>query len=173
LFVATTPGDKVEVGGKPVGLDLDGLARLVVPAGVVKVRTRGGGRTDEVEVAVAEGHALWLSVPPPPVWRVLFAQGQSTLDEAALAVIRAVAAEAADTRFEVSGSFSPDGGVSSNLKLADERARITWQALLDAGVPPDRVRLVGSAPPARGLSPAEQRNAEIRPARETGAREAP
>lgn len=163
LAISGHPGDTLLVDGEVVELGPDGTALVERDPGSVDLRIVGGGRTESWPVAVASGAVLWVSAGPAESTRVLFPVDSAVLDGAARARLAAIAEQAGDWSFTVYGSHSSEGQAARNSALADRRAAAVRDALVQAGVSPERLQLAEPAPPEEGLPPAEQRAAVVRP----------
>ncbi len=107
------------------------------------------------------------STPPPARGRafiVFFETWSAALDDAALAGldrIAALAAEHPDVPVLVEGFTGPQGSQGANELLGQLRARMVFDALVERGVPAERLRMVG-----RGIVPGfdslESRRVEVR-----------
>lgn len=151
LLVSAQPGDRVRVDGREVAVGADGLAILTAPEGFVTVQISGGGRSLSREAAIASGHALWIVAPPASPAELRFSLGSSALDDAAQARLAEIAANAGAWRFEVAGSYSPEGDPTANQALALARADAVARALVTAGVAADRVAVT----PTPAAAPAD------------------
>ncbi|MCK6503763.1 OmpA family protein [Myxococcota bacterium] len=165
LIVVALPGDQVEVAGRPVRLAADATAVTHAPEGPIEVRIRGAGQLQVLQPAIAGGYAVWVrSRPDPTPVTLSFAQGSAELTAADREVLVTLAQNAGDWRFELRGSFSPEGDLARNRALALARAEAVRDALLAAGLPPTRVQ-VAAAPDqvAPDQPPASQRACTILP----------
>jgi outer membrane protein OmpA-like peptidoglycan-associated protein len=163
LIVGSWPGDKVTIGGEDVPSAADGVVVYEGPEGAVDFEVTGGGRSEAYPVVVTPGYAVWVDVAQPPVARVLFPVNGAVLDEAAQAVVDAVASRAGTWTFSITGSYSAEGDIGRNLALARARAAATRAALIGAGVSAEAVEVGQPQPPEPGLSMEEQRAAVVRP----------
>lgn len=100
-----------------------------------------------------------------PVRVVFFNEDSDTLDAPARGVVRE-AAEAArrftPVRVNVFGYAGPVGGQAFNRTLSEARARHVAELLREAGVPADRVFVLGRGEVPFGMAPIESRRVEIR-----------
>lgn len=161
LFLATTPGDQVRVGAGDVLIGERGTAQLAVPAGAQQVWVAGGGRETHLSVEVPSGWALWMRVPTPRPWSVLFPQGSAVVSEAQREALRVRLAQRGGYHLAVQGSASPEGDVRANLALAEARAKATFDVLRELGASPEIVDLL---PPTIGVGtrpPEEERAALV------------
>ncbi len=148
VLVVANRGDLVEASGFSIPASQDGLVVFNAPAGPVEVTVRGGGREVLLRGAVTNGYALWMRVDLPDEVRVLFDVGSSRLRPLARESIQALADQAGGYRFQLQGSYSPEGDYTFNQRLAHARAVAVTNALVEAGVPAEHIY---SVPP-----PAEQ-----------------
>ncbi len=140
LLVIAQPGDLVTVGEDRVQPDRDGVVVLNVAEGVTRVQVVGGGRSSVFEaVSVVEGQAGWLRASEPGPLHVTFPVNSARLGPQGRQAITDIALHAGDWSFSVSGSFSPEGDLEDNRALAEARAGAAAAALIEAGVPADRV----------------------------------
>lgn len=139
VVVVAEPGDLVTVGGQEVRVSADGVAVLNVPQGVITGSVAGGGRVAPVEVAVGDGHAVWVRVPEPRPVRVDFDRGSAELDPAEVELLTQMAGRAGGWMFLVQGSASRDGNPTLNEGFAAARAEAVAAVLRGAGLPADRV----------------------------------
>ena len=161
LVVLVHPGDTVRVASQPVGVS-DGAAILNAPVGPFDAVVRGGGRRWEASGAVAEGYATWLRVPGAPDPHVFtFAVGSTAVRDSTL--VRGLADDRGAWTYHIAGSYSPDGALEANLRLARLRAEAVRAALVAAGVPADALTVGDPEPPAAGLTAAEQRRVVVTP----------
>ncbi|MEP7328283.1 MAG: OmpA family protein, partial [Betaproteobacteria bacterium] len=79
--------------------------------------------------------------------QIMFATGQSSLDTSAQTTIRMAAATymGLPTPIVITGYTNPTGNVPANVELARQRALVVRDALVQAGIRAERIRL---APPA-------------------------
>lgn len=143
VVVVAEPGDLVAVGGHEVRVSSDGVVVLTVPEGLVSGSVSGGGRLAPVEVAVGDGHVVWVTVPEPTSFRVEFERASAELDAAAVATLQEMAQRAGGWMFLVQGSASPDGNPTLNQGYATARAEAVAAVLRSAGVAPERVVVRG------------------------------
>ena len=167
LFVTTTAGDALSIGAGAVPLGEGGTAQVAVPAGAQDLTVAGGGREVHLALDVPSGFALWVRVPPPQPWTVLFAKGSSEVSEAERQALATHLTQRGGYRLVVQGSASPEGDTEANLVLASARAEATSAALRALGAPADAVEIL---PPVIGIGgrPAEEERAALvmlRPAR--------
>ncbi|MBX2803789.1 MAG: OmpA family protein [Myxococcales bacterium] len=141
LVIAAWPGDVIRVDGQPVQTDASGFAVINQPEGDVSVEVVGGGRRLDLPLSVADRHALWVAADPPQPIGVRFPVAISTLDDDARATVARVASAAGTWMLEVRGGASPEGDPERNAQLSVERAQAVAQALRDAGVPDDHIRV--------------------------------
>lgn len=146
LVVAAHPADIVEVDGTPVPLQ-DGTLVATVPLTDLVVTVSGGGRTETHELSPANGYALWLRVSAPEPLRVQFPVNSSTLQPAQRDQIEFIAEHVGDWSFQVQGGASPEGDPVRNLALANARGEAVAKALIEAGLPADRVTYLPSEAP--------------------------
>lgn len=163
LMVVANPGDVVRVGGLEQTVGADGVARMRAPEGVVDVTIVGGGREQQIEAAIADAYALWLRARAPEEVRVGFASGSSTVRDEDRVLLQALTRNRGHYILQVSGSYSPDGSLDANLRLAQARAAAVVDLLKQAGIPEDELRIVPPTPPRPGLSAAEQRSVYVQP----------
>jgi len=163
LVVVASPGDHVAVGGIEVTLGADGVALLNVPEGPVRVEVAGGGRRSSGPIAVAQGHATWLRVPPAQPHRALFVLGSSTLSSAESQRLATLAALRGDYGFVLQGGYSPEGDPSANQALAAARADAVHAALVAAGVPDNQLEHQLIAAPTLDGDPELQRSCQVTP----------
>lgn len=161
LLVLAHPGDAVSVNGAALPVAPDGLALYTAPEGRVRVEVRAGGQRQEYKAALANGYAVWLRVRPPPPTQILFAQGSSELGPNARERIQAMATDAAGWSFVLQGAYSYEGSLNLNNRLARERAQNVGAALLEAGVPADRIAYLDPPPADPNRDPATQRACNI------------
>lgn len=141
LVVAAWPGDEVLIDGVVAETDDGGLAVAHPPEGPVDVQIRGAGRLIERELAVAEEHALWFGVEPPPPVRIRFAVARATITAEERARILEVVENRGGWVFEVRGSHSPEGDPARNEQLARARADAVLAVLREAGLSDEQVYL--------------------------------
>ncbi len=163
VLVVGAPGDVVQVGDTAVPTEADGVAVLNMAAGPATLTVVGGGRAQRFEVSIEDGHALWLRAAPPDAALVRFAVGSAELEPEARAQLVALAQNAGGWRLAVEGGFSPEGDRADNLRLAEARAAAVREALLAAGLPPERVVLRPPAVPEGGTDAAARRVAVVVP----------
>jgi hypothetical protein len=163
LVVVGPPASVVQVAGQRQPIGPDGLVRLRTPEGELAVEVVGGGRTDRFEVAIADGYTLWLRVRPPPEVRVLFGVGSSEVSPADQVAIGEIARNRGAYALRISGSYSPEGDLASNIRLAAARGEAIAALLRDAGAPSHRIVVLAPRPPEPGRSAAEQRAVVIEP----------
>ncbi len=165
VVVAASPRDRVEVEGRAVPVE-EGIALADVPEGPARVVVTGGGRSVDVEVFAVADNAVWLPVEPPVPRRIPFRSGRASLARDALERVERLAALRGGWRYQVRGSYSQEGDLDVNRRLAQRRAEAVRRALVEAGVPADAVELVPVAPPDPRLSAADQRAALVIPVEE-------
>jgi membrane fusion protein (multidrug efflux system) len=104
----------------------------------------GADRAKDTAASAAPAPAAASPLPA----RVFFASGSATLDANAREALRAVGNGLVGTPYvvDVTGFVDASGNAANNRALAQERARAVRDALVQTGMPSDRVRLV---PPAR------------------------
>jgi len=166
LLVVASPGDVVRLDAgvaQPVGSD--GLARLRAAEGVVDVTVVGGGRSRSFEAAIADGYALWLRAAPPDEVRVGFGAGSSVVGEADRIFLESLARDRGGWRLRLSGSYSPEGRLEDNQRLARDRAAAVRAVLEAAGVPAEALEVAAPTPPRPGLTAAQQRAVFVTPTR--------
>jgi hypothetical protein len=162
LVVVAQPGDRIQIGEEVWIAPQDGVVTTNVPTGFVEVLVEGYGRSSVLEAAAADGYATWVRAPEGTM-RILFEVGSSTLDEQALAAVRQLVENAGEAAFELTGSHSPEGGLEQNERLAADRAFTVAAAMVAAGLPQERVRVLPAAPPEPDLPPTLQRAVVVRP----------
>jgi hypothetical protein len=163
LLVVAEPGDTVEIGGRSYAPAADGVVEITAPEGFVTVRVRGGGRDEQLAVAVADGEVTWARPTAPGPLRVRFARGSAALAPAATAPLAPLVAAAGGWRFTLQGSASPEGDLSANAALAAARCGAVARALVAAGLPADALIEVAPAVAGAGLSPEDARACVILP----------
>jgi hypothetical protein len=163
LLVVAEPGDVVEIDGQTYAPASDGVVEITAPEGFVTVRVRGGGREEELAVAVADGEVTWARPAAPAPLRVRFARGSAALTPAAAAPLSPLVAAAGGWRFTLQGSASPDGDPAANAALAAARCGAVARALVAAGLPPGALREAAPAVASPTLSAEEARACVILP----------
>ena len=85
--------------------------------------------------------------PVPQGAAVYFARGQARLDSEAEAAIRAAAGSliGIGTAIAITGYTDRTGNVAANVELAKRRAKAVADALVEAGIQPERIRLQAPA----------------------------
>lgn len=162
LVVVASQAEVITIDGNPVSVK-DGLIITTPDALRAEVEVIGGGRTLKVPVAVVADNAVWLPIEPPETMRFSFGQGQTRLDAATQEALSAVAAQSGNWSYELHGSFSPEGSRQGNLALANARAKGVRDALVEYGIPEDRIRMGEPQPPEEGLDADAQRSAIVIP----------
>lgn len=163
LTLAGASADRVRLTGQEAQLGRTGSLSMLAGEGVVKLHVEGGGRRFDQVVAVSAGRALWVDIPDPQPLVVYFPVRSAVVDKGSLSTLKQVVADAGNWSFEVAGSASPEGNAAENEALAAARAAAVRDALVAAGMPPERVRLGPSYAPDATLAPEEQRMARITP----------
>ncbi len=100
-----------------------------------------------------------------PARVVFFNEDSDTLDAPARAVVEEtaeVARRMAPVRVNVLGYAGPVGGQAFNRTLSEARARHVANLLRQAGVPAERVFVLGRGQVPFGMAPIESRRVEIR-----------
>lgn len=146
--------DLVTQGGAAIGKAEEGMAWVEV---------RGGGRKLRFPVGVTLDNAVWLPVDGPEPSRVPFRSGQSTLARNALSKVAELADHRGGWSYQVQGSYSQEGNLDANQRLARARAEAVVAGLVDAGVPRENIELLDVSPPDPDLPPDEQRAAVVLP----------
>lgn len=141
LVVAAWPGDEVVLDGEAAETDADGLVVAYPAEGLVTVQVRGAGRQIVRELAVADEHALWFAVQPPPPIRVRFGVARTQILPEELQRIREVVENRGGWTFEVRGSHSPEGDPDRNTQLARARADAVVAALKAEGLSEEHIQL--------------------------------
>ncbi|MCP4920951.1 MAG: OmpA family protein [Proteobacteria bacterium] len=147
LVVTAHPADVVEVDGAPVPLQ-DGTLIATVPIAELTVTVTGGGRVETHELSPASGYALWLRTSEPDPLRVQFPVNSSTLQAAQRAQIQTIAENVSGWSLQVQGGASPEGDPVRNLALANARGEAVAAALIEAGLPADRLTYLPAQAPA-------------------------
>jgi hypothetical protein len=150
LVILTDPADTIRIENHALALGKDGTLLANLPEGPVTLEVTGGGRTLHQELAVAEGWATWLRIPPPGPQTVLFPVDSSRLDAAARALVAALASRRGSWRYRLEGSWSTEGEEERNTSLGRNRAEAVRDALLAAGVPPEALVMGPPTPPPVG-----------------------
>jgi len=163
LVISAMPSDSVTVDGRALALDDEGFAVLTVGERPHEIRVVGGGRVDQRTVGIVDGYGVWVVASEPPEQLVLFDVGGDVLSSSAATQIADIAAVAGEWSFEIRGSFSAEGDLVANRALANRRAESVGSALQQAGVAKERLTVLTAAESPKGLTPAQQRNATIRP----------
>ena len=163
VVVVAQPGDDVFVDGHPVPVGKDGLAIVTTPEGPHQVQVRGAGRVVDLTTAVGDGYAAWVRSPPPDRLITQFAVGSSELTPQARRDIAFYAETVGNWGFELQGSFSPEGDWAANQKLAKARGRAVQKAMVDAGIPRDRIEIVPPPEVPEDMDTANQRSCIIVP----------
>ena len=162
LVVAAYVGDDVFVDGEPLTVDADGIAWTQRTPGRAEISVRGGGRATQTTVALAAEGTLWYAAPAPAdAVRVTFTAGSASLDPSGTAAVQAIAKELAGWHIEVWGSFSPEGNVETNRRLATQRAEAVAEVLAAFPVPRARITVLPPRAPEAGLPPDQQRAAVL------------
>ncbi len=161
LVVVANPADTVRIGDLDLQLAEDGILLANLPEGPITLEVTGGGRLLRQELAVAEGWATWLRIPPPEPQAVFFPLDSSILDAAGHARVAELAARRGQWRFLLEGSWSTEGQETRNTLLGQLRAEAVREALLAAGVPVEAVVVGAPAPPPVGPPLPEQRVCRI------------
>lgn len=170
LVVAAHPGDQVVVGQIQLPLGDDWTAVTTVAEGPVEVTILGAGRVQHLSPSIAAGYAVWMrSNTDLSPHIVTFDQGSAELSEADLVWLRGLVDKAGLYRFELLGSYSPEGTDRLNRELAQRRAVAVRDALLAAGLSLDQIVLLPSPQSADpDGDPARQRACIITPAAPAG-----
>lgn len=142
LVIVGWPGDRVRVDGHAITLNEEGVAVVHAAPGATEVTFEGGGRQDEQLAAVAEGYATWVRGSRPAPVRVDFAQGSAQVSSSDRRTAALLAQRAGGWAFQIQGSASPEGDRARNQELAAQRAQAVQQALIDAGLPAERLVLL-------------------------------
>lgn len=162
VVVVTSDADQVLVGEEEV--QVEGGVGIGSPGtGMTWVEVRGGGRSLRVPVFAVERNAIWLPVDGPSSQRIGFQAGSSTLAPDALGTLGRLAELRGAWAYQVRGSYSVEGDLQTNRRLAMLRAETIRQALLDAGVPPGSVQVAEPLIPDENASPEDQRAAHVIP----------
>lgn len=96
---------------------------------------------------------------------IFFTEDSAAMGEEARAAVAKAAASARarpGVPVVVRGLATPDGSVGFNRALSEARARNVADALMAAGVAPDRIRLQPRGPVPFEAMPVESRRVEIR-----------
>ncbi len=157
LFVAGFPGDLVTIDDATSRTAPDGVAAWVAKDGVVNLVVTGGGRRVERSATLAQGYATWVRVPPPKPVVIGFDLGSAVVRPEVRDQLLLMAQTTGAWRWELHGSYSPEGADEKNAALADERARAVAAVLVAAGLPIDAVVVGPGEPPADGVRPEQQR----------------
>jgi len=144
VVVIATPGDAVLLGEQVLSLGADGTAVINAPIGPLTLDVTGGGRAETRDLVVASGYGVWVRFSTPEDVELLFPMGVSALSPEGLDAVATLGELSGDSTFEIQGSYSPEGDQEANRALAEARARAAGQALIDAGVPEERVIYVPS-----------------------------
>ncbi len=147
LVVVAAPGDLVQVDGVAVSVGADGVALLSVPEGSHRVQITGGGRRSEGSIAVSQGHATWLRPPEAEPYRALFTVGSAELSASERERLGQLSAQRGDYGYVLQGGYSPEGDPDANEALAQARAEVARDVLIEAGVPTDLLDLQPIAVP--------------------------
>lgn len=146
VVVAAAPGDHVFVDDTPVPVGPDGVALVNTPNALVAVRIEGGGRQVDVELAPADGWGVWYRASATPVVEVRFPQGSATPGPEVQAIVSQLVGLAADRRYRLQGSYSPEGDEVANQRLAVRRAEAVRDLLVARGLDPARLELLPVSP---------------------------
>jgi len=169
LVIVASAGDALTAGGASIPVGGDGLAVLNAPEGPIEIVIEGAGRRASYDLAVGSGYGIWLRAPPVEPRRVLFPVGGAALSAAEAEALAPLADHPGGYAYTVVGSFSPEGALEANLARARQRAEAVRDALIAAGLPPERALAAEPAEPEPGLTPAQQRSVQIRPTPAEGA----
>ncbi|MBN1335145.1 MAG: OmpA family protein [Deltaproteobacteria bacterium] len=150
LVVLANPADRVRIGEHDLPLTPQGTLLANLAEGPVALEISGGGRTVHQELAVAEGWATWLRVPPPEPVEIRFGVDSSDLDAAGREVVAAIAGARGSWRFRLEGSWSTEGENARNTSLGRSRAEAVHQALVAAGVPSEALEIAPPVAPPPG-----------------------
>ncbi|MCO4743691.1 MAG: OmpA family protein [Proteobacteria bacterium] len=142
LVVVTALGDQVEFNGHTVSVNEDGVLLLATEPGSVVVDIVGNGRRQSLDLIVAPEMTTWARASEPQTLHVTFPADSAVLSSRGRQRIREIAEAIGDARFKVEGSYSPEGNEEENRALAADRARAGQQALIEAGVPEERVEVI-------------------------------
>lgn len=163
LVVLAEPWDAVTVDGERLPEATDGVWVLAVGVGSHQVAVEGAGRTWTDEAAVVDGYTVWLRAPSVEPVGVLFGAGSAVLRTEAKERLGPLVAHPGRWVFEVRGSFSPEGDLEANRRLAETRAQSVVDWLAEQGVPEQRVRVVHNDEPVEGYTAEEQRRVDVMP----------
>ena len=103
--------------------------------------------------------------PREQISMIFFTEDSAAMGEEARAAVAKAAASARarpGVPVVVRGLATPDGSVGFNRALSEARARNVADALMAAGVAPDRIRLQPRGPVPFEAMPVESRRVEIR-----------
>jgi len=163
LLVIAHPGDRVQIDGRAVPVNADGVAMLRREEGAVAVELISGGQRQQLRAALAPGYAVWVRANDPQPSEVYFAYNSAAVSDETRGIINRVAQNAAEWSFVLQGGYSPEGTLEHNRKLAVERAREVSRLLLRAGISSDRIVFLEPPPPDPNEPVEQQRNCKIIP----------
>lgn len=164
LVLVGAPGDELLTADDVViPFDDDGVVALPGSSRQA-LRVRGGGRLVTLgSVRASTGHARWTQVPAPKVQRIAFPQGSAVVTPAIREALAALVLNTAGWRWELHGSYSPEGHTDDNEALAAARGRAVAEALIALGLPAGQVILGEVDAPDEALSLADQRSVRMLP----------
>ncbi|MCA9566879.1 MAG: hypothetical protein KC656_03515, partial [Myxococcales bacterium] len=162
IVVSTSDHDHVRVGDADVIVE-DGAAVGRAPQGMAWVTITGGGRLLRLPVFAVDDNAIWLPIDPPVSRRIPFRSGRSSLAREALDLVQRLATLRGDWSYHIQGSYSVEGNLDANTRLAEQRAASVRDALLAAGVPEEAIVIVPVQPPDPRLPVDDQRSAVVIP----------
>ncbi|HMV68534.1 MAG TPA: hypothetical protein PKA64_16915, partial [Myxococcota bacterium] len=167
LVVIAYAGDVVRWQGADLPVDDQGVRELAVELDVddAVLEVVGGGRAQELPVVALSDRVTWLRAEAPEVRRVMFGLDSSELDPLARLALEELASRTGEWSWEVHGSASPEGRVDDNRALAEARAGAVRDALIQLGLPAERVVVGDLDAPDPGLPPEEQRAVRLVPVR--------
>ncbi|MCB9776999.1 MAG: hypothetical protein H6742_00375 [Alphaproteobacteria bacterium] len=143
LVVVAHPLDEVVLDETVVRANEDGTVVLTAPEGPTELTVRGAGRSRVLRPGIAAGYATWVRAEPDiSSHLVVFELDHAELDDQDRAQLAALAGATAGWSYQLRGQYSPEGTPERNQRLAGDRALVVHQALLELGIPQDRLQIL-------------------------------
>lgn len=162
LVVVGGSGDVVQLEELQVDVSAQGIAVVAAPSGLLQAEVVGGGRRAPIETLITTGYVTWLRVPAPEPWHTTFDSGSADLNRGQYVEIEQIAANLGNWDIELQGLFSPEGNLARNQALGNRRAEAVRVALIDAGVPAERITVLPAPDQAPEGTPEELRATRLR-----------